>query len=84
MKVTITLPKISPGLVSNLLGLLGLIAIVVAVGGMAGVWWAVLTAGVFAVALAYIAGLNDAPAKSAPAGRSSARPTVLSEAAKAS
>lgn len=70
MEIRIRLPKIAPGAVSNLVGLLGLIAVVVAIGGLTGsIWWSVLTGGVFAVALACIAqtqaeaGEQAAPAK---------------------
>lgn len=56
MEIRIRVPRIPAGLVSNLLGLAGLVAVVVAVGGLTGnVWWAVLTGGVFAVVLAVIA-----------------------------
>lgn len=44
--ITIKVPAPSSVLVVNLLGVLGLIAIVVAVGGLAGLWWALLAAGV--------------------------------------
>lgn len=83
MEVRIRLPKISPGFVSNLLGVLGLIAIVAAVAGLTSPWWALLTAGGFCVALAYIAGLNDAPAKATP-DRKPVRPTAVEAAARAS
>lgn len=86
MEIRIRLPRISPGLVSNLIGVLGLVAIVVAVAGLTSIWWAILTGGTFCVALAILAGLGDAPAKVAPAtGRANrAAARTLAEAAKAS
>jgi len=54
--ITVRLPHAPAGLVSNLLGLLGLIAVAVAVGGLTGSWWwTALVGGVFAVALAALA-----------------------------
>jgi len=57
--VRIKLPIITAGLISNLLGVFGLIALVVAVGGLAGWWWALVAGGVFAVALSYLIGLRE-------------------------
>lgn len=71
MRITITVPRIPAGALSNLVGLLGLVAAVVAVGGLAGVWWAVLAGGLVAVGLSALAQAQDAaagrPAKSEPA-----------------
>jgi hypothetical protein len=53
--VTIRIPVPSSMLVSNLVGLLGLVAVVVAVGLLAGFAWALLGAGVIAVALCALA-----------------------------
>lgn len=59
MIVSFRLPRISLGAVSNLVGLLGLVAIAVAIGGLTGNWWwSALTGGVFAVVLAVLAGMN--------------------------
>ncbi len=58
MEIRVRLPRIPAGALSNLIGLLGLVAIVVAIGGLAGVWWAVLGGGVFAVGLAALAQLG--------------------------
>lgn len=55
MEIRIPLPRIPAGLGANLVGLLGLAAIVVAIGMLAGVAWAVLAGGVIAVGLAYVA-----------------------------
>lgn len=63
--VTIRIPAPSSMLVANLLGVLGLIGVVVAIGGLAGWWWALLAGGVFAVGLAVIAQANLA-GESAP------------------
>jgi hypothetical protein len=79
VKVTIHVPRIPAGAISNLVGMLGLVAMVVAVGGLAGVWWAVLTGGVFAVGLAVVAQLGEQSAVSAAPGVAAAavRPTVV-------
>lgn len=59
MEVRFRLPKVSLGAVSNLIGLLGLVAVAVAVGGLTGNWWwTCLVGGVFAVGIAYMAGLS--------------------------
>lgn len=58
--VKVKLPNISAGLISNILGILGLIAIVIAIGGLTGNWWwALLAGGLFGVALGYMAGLQS-------------------------
>lgn len=84
MEIRIRLPKVAAGAVSNLVGLLGLLGIVVAVGGLTGnAWWAVLTGGVFAVALAWIAQSQaEAGEKATPltVAASSARPTPVAKA----
>lgn len=60
MIVSFRLPRVSLGAVSNLVGLLGLVAVAVAVGGLTGTWWwSCLVGGVFAVVLAVLAGLSD-------------------------
>lgn len=54
--VTVRLPRVPSGLVANLVGLLGLLGVAVALGGLLGNWWVSLLAGsVFAVGLSYIA-----------------------------
>ncbi|GII88266.1 hypothetical protein Ssi03_62560 [Sphaerisporangium siamense] len=59
MIVSFRLPRISLGTASNLVGLLGLAAIAVAVGGLTGsAWWAVLVGGVEALGVAYLAGIS--------------------------
>lgn len=55
-EIRIPVPRLPHGIGANLTGLLGLIAIVVAVGGLTGNWWwSVLLGGAFAVGLSYIA-----------------------------
>lgn len=66
--VTIRIPALPRGAATNLLGLLGLIAVTLAVGGLAGNWWwSVLTGGILAVGLAALAqraeGVQDASAE---------------------
>lgn len=53
--MTVRIPVPSANAVTNLLGVLGLVAVVVAIGGLAGVWWALLAAGVVAVTLSVLA-----------------------------
>lgn len=55
MRVSFTIPAPSSMLVSNLLGVLGLVAVIVAVGLLAGFAWALLGAGVACVALCALA-----------------------------
>lgn len=72
----VRLPAISHDLVSNILGVLGLLGIVVAVGGLTGNWlWSLLTASLMLVAVSYTSYAAARPARSAPAARSGpARP----------
>lgn len=80
MEIRIRLPKVAAGAVSNLVGLLGLLGIVVAVGGLTGnIWWAVLTGGVMAVGLAWIAQTQaEAGEKATPLTVAAARPERMS------
>lgn len=56
MEIRIAVPRVPPGLFANLLGVVGLVAFALAVGGLAGNWWwSVLVGGVFAVGLSYVA-----------------------------
>lgn len=55
MKVSITVPAPSSMLVSNLLGVLGLAAVVVGLGGLTGNWWvSMLTGGLAFLSMAYV------------------------------
>lgn len=55
-EIRFRVPRVPSGLAANLLGLVGLAAFALAVGGLTGNWWwSVLVGGVFAVGLAYIA-----------------------------
>lgn len=55
-EIRIPVPRIPRGLGANLLGLAGLVAFALAIGGLTGNWWwSVLVGGVLAVGLAYIA-----------------------------
>lgn len=79
MEIKIRLPKPPSGVFGNFTGLLGLIAITLAVGGLTGNWWwSALTGGVFAVALAYVAQTH------AEAEREEKRPRLVAEAARSS
>lgn len=56
MEIRFRLPRVPSGLGANLLGLAGLIAVAVAVGGLTGSWWwSILVGGVFAFGLSWIA-----------------------------
>jgi len=56
VEIRIAVPRLPSGLAANLIGLLGLIGVALAVGGLAGNWWwSVLVGGVFAVGLSYVA-----------------------------
>ena len=59
---TIQVPSPPPGLGTNLLGVAGLAAVVVAVGALTDWRWALLLAGVFAVALCWVAHQHQAAA----------------------
>lgn len=59
----IRVPAPSSMLLANLLAVLGLVAVVVAVGGLAGAWWATLTGGLLAIGVAWAAMANAAAAE---------------------
>jgi Flp pilus assembly protein TadB len=62
-EIRIRVPRLGGELVSNLLGLAGLVAVVVAVGGLThNAWWSVLSAGVVLAGLATIAQVSMASA----------------------
>lgn len=65
MVIRIRIPAPSSMLLANLLAVLSLAGIVTAVGGLAGVWWAVLTGGVLGLVVAYAAMMNAAAAEQA-------------------
>lgn len=69
--VTIRIPAPPRGLPSNLLGLLGLVGMVVAVGGLTGTWWwSMLTGGAVAVGLSYMAHVNSSSVEPGEAAES--------------
>jgi hypothetical protein len=80
MEIRIAVPRLPQGLVANLIGLAGLIAMVLAVGGLTGNWWwSVLAGGLVAFGLAMVAQLQA----TAEQVRSEVRPHLVA-AAKAS
>lgn len=86
-EIRVRVPRIAAGLVSNLVGLLGLIGVALAVGGLTGNWWwSLLTGSVFATVLAYIAQTHqqaaEQPAEPVTAA-ATARPRVVAEAGSA-
>lgn len=68
MDVHFRLPVPSSTLVTNLLGLFGLAAVVIAVGLLAGFAWGLLGAGVIAVGLSALAQNAARPAQATAAG----------------
>lgn len=55
-EIRIPVPRLPSGFGANLVGLLGLVAAVVAIGGLThNAWWSVLVGGVVAVVLSYVA-----------------------------
>lgn len=77
MYVRIPVPRISPGLLTNLLGVAGLLTIVFAVASLTSWKWGLLTAGLFAVTLTVVAQLQES--QPTPAG---ATVTPIAEAKK--
>lgn len=71
-EIRIRVPHPSSTLLNNLLGVLGLVATVVAVGGLAGWLWGLLAGGIFAITLSVI-GSTYAPAE--PAAAEDSEPT---------
>jgi hypothetical protein len=68
VEIRIAVPRVPAGLIANLLGLAGLVAFALAVGGLAGNWWwSALVGGVFAVGLSYVAQTQAASEVAAPA-----------------
>lgn len=63
LTVRVPIPAPSTVLGANALGLVGIAAICVALAGLLGVWVGVLAAGVFSVALAYIASTHTEEAE---------------------
>lgn len=62
-EIRIPVPRLPEGMIGNLVGLAGAIAIAVAIGGLTGNWWwALLVGGAMAVGMAYVAGASKAPA----------------------
>jgi hypothetical protein len=80
-EIRIPVPRIPAGLGSNLTGLAGLIAVVVAIGMLAGLAWAVMAAGLIAVGLAVVAQLGQRAAAAAPTRRLEAVPREAVKAA---
>lgn len=67
-EIRIPVPRLPRGLFANLVGLAGLIAAVLAVGGLTGNWWwSVLVGGLVAVGLSYVAQTHAAAAPAEPA-----------------
>lgn len=62
-EIRIPVPRLPHGFVANLVGLLGLVAMVLAVGGLTGNWWwSALAGGLVAVGLSYVAQMHAAVA----------------------
>jgi hypothetical protein len=65
LTLRVPIPALGGVLAANAVGLLGLLAAVLAIGGLAGPWWGVLAGGLVAVGLSYIA-QTHAAAPAAP------------------
>jgi hypothetical protein len=77
MEIKIRLPRIPSGGLANIVGLLGLLGVVLAVGGLTGNYgWSLLAGGVVATSLAYIAQAH------VEAERAATRPTLVAEASR--
>lgn len=68
-EIRIRVPRVPSGMAGNLLGLLGLVAFALAVGGLTGNWWwSVLVGGAMAVGLSVVAATHaEKAAEVAPA-----------------
>jgi hypothetical protein len=67
VEIRIKVPRMPSGLLPNLIGLIGLIAVALAAGGLTGnYWWSVLVGGVFAIGVAYVVSTQNEEA-TAPA-----------------
>lgn len=64
--ITVRIPAPSSVLAVNLAGVAGLVAVVVAIAGLAGVWWAVLAAGVALLGLSVVASTHLQDQEQAP------------------
>ncbi|MCW2768461.1 MAG: hypothetical protein JWO11_4420 [Nocardioides sp.] len=63
-EIRIPVPRLPRGLGANLAGLLGLVAVALAIGGLTGNWWwSALLGGLFAVGLSYVAQTHAAAAE---------------------
>jgi hypothetical protein len=58
--MVIRIPVPTGAAATNLLGVAGLLLVILAIGGLAGVWWAVLAAGLMAVGLAALSQHREA------------------------
>lgn len=71
--IRVPVPRLSAGLASNLLGLVGLVLLVLAPGALTGEWaWTLVSAGLAGLGLSYLISAQieeQQPAKPAPAGR---------------
>jgi len=77
VELHIRVPRVPSGMFANLLGLAGLIAVALAVGGLTGSWWwSVLVGGVFAVGLSYIAQTHAAADAAVPVAAARTQPAV--------
>jgi hypothetical protein len=66
MEIRIAVPRLPQGLAMNLFGLAGLIAIVLAIGGLTGNWWwSVLAGGIVAFGMTLVAHTQAAAAAAA-------------------
>jgi hypothetical protein len=80
VEIRFRVPKLPSGLAMNLVGLFGLIAMVLAVGGLThNWWWSLLAGGAVAFGLAYVAQTQGETAATAPVRATDAARDALDE-----
>lgn len=76
MRISVTIPGVQASqMVSNVLGVAGLIGLTVAVGALAGTWWwSLLTGSLITIALAWVANTHAQARAAEVGGEEAAQP----------